>query len=304
MVYKDKFGPDVFNEFVLNFITENKENPFFIYYPMVLPHSPFVNTPLELGVKDKYSKHKAMVKYIDHLTGKLIDHLTNLGLRENTIVVWTSDNGTSTKINNTRHGKLVKGGKMQTTENGVNTPFIVSCPSLIPQGKTTDALVDFTDMHQTFADFAGVTPDQSYVYDGLSAKEVFLNTTKGTRTWVMAMGSEPGVFTHKGIENKFYFRDRVLRNERYKIFIDSNREVVKLIDLKNDPEEKLNLINNPEYKSILQDLSEKIDVFPEYDQDPKYTVRKPNPWDRKATRPSKVHKKGYPNTAKSNRSQK
>ena len=126
--YPGKFGPDIYNQFILDFISENKEKPFFIYYPMALPHGPLVHTPLEPNVTEKYDKHRAMVHYIDYLTGKLIDHLESLKIRKNTIIVWTCDNGTSGGINNNMNGRSVKGGKTKTTENGVNTPFIVSCP--------------------------------------------------------------------------------------------------------------------------------------------------------------------------------
>ena len=203
--YPGKFGPDIYNQFVLDFISENKEKPFFIYYPMALPHGPLVHTPLKPNVTEKYDKHRAMVHYIDYLTGKLIDHLESLKIRKNTIIVWTCDNGTSGGINNNMNGRSVKGGKTKTTENGVNTPFIVSCPGLVPEGKTSKAIVDFTDMHQTFADFAGAQLDKQYTYDGKSAKEVFLGKQTSDRDWIMAMGSKPARMTDAGVENVHYF---------------------------------------------------------------------------------------------------
>lgn len=295
--YPGEFGPDIYNQFVLDFISENKDKPFFIYYPMALPHGPLVHTPLEPDVKDKYAKHKAMVHYIDLLTGKLIDQLEKLKIRENTIIVWTCDNGTSGGINNKMNGREVKGGKTKTTENGVNTPFIVSCPGLIPEGKTTKAIVDFTDMHQTFADFAGAQLDSQYTYDGKSAKEVFLGKEKSDRYWIMAMGSKPARMTDAGVENVYYFRDRVVRDARYKLFVSTDRKPEKLIDLEKDPAEQNNLINNPEYKAVLDRLSLAIETFPESDADPTYAKLATNPWDKKATFPSKLHKQGHPNQA-------
>ncbi|EDM25916.1 arylsulphatase A [Lentisphaera araneosa HTCC2155] len=292
--YPGKFGPDIYNQFLLDFISENKDKPFFIYYPMALPHGPLVHTPLEPNVKDKYAKHKAMVHYIDLLTGKLVDHLNDLKIRENTIIVWTCDNGTSGGINNNMNGREVKGGKTKTTENGVNTPFIVSWPGIIPEGKTSKAIVDFTDMHQTFADFAGAKIDPNYTYDGKSAKEVFLGAPKSQREWIMAMGSKPARMTDKGVENVYYFRDRVVRDTRYKLFISTDRKPEKLYDLEKDPAELNDLINNPEYKAVLDRLSQAIKTFPETDNDPTYTKLETNPWDKKSAFPSKIHKQGHP----------
>ena len=302
--YEGQFGPDIYNQFVLDFISENKEKPFFIYYPMALPHGPLVHTPLEPDVKDKYAKHKAMVHYIDHLTGKLVDHLNDLKIRKNTIIVWTCDNGTSGGFTNNLNGRSVKGGKTKTTENGVNTPFIVSCPGVIPEGKTSQALVDFTDMHQTFADFANVQPDAQYTYDGKSAKETFLGKEKSQRQWIMAMGSQGARATDAGVENVYYFRDRVVRDGRYKLFINTERKAEKLIDLEKDPAEENNLIDNPEYKSVVARLSQVINDFPVQDNDPSYEKLAANAWDKKSDFPTQVHKEGHPNQVKSTKKSK
>ena len=68
--YKRQFGPDIYNSFILDFISKHKDQPFFIYYPMTLPHGPLVHTPLDMNASTKLEKHKAMVEYIDFLTGK------------------------------------------------------------------------------------------------------------------------------------------------------------------------------------------------------------------------------------------
>ena len=158
--YKGKFGPDLYNQFILDFIEKNKQQPFFIYYPMALPHGPQVHTPLSPKAKGTLQRHIAMVEYTDFLLKKIVDKLQQEKLDNNTIIVWTTDNGSSKRIKGSRNGRVVKkGGKMKTTENGVNAPFIVSCPGLVPQGKVSDALIDFADMHLTFADLAGAAPE-------------------------------------------------------------------------------------------------------------------------------------------------
>ncbi|WZV04155.1 sulfatase-like hydrolase/transferase [Lentisphaerota bacterium WC36G] len=79
--YHGKFGPDLVNDFVLDFITKNRHKPFFVYYPMLLTHSPYVTTPHEPNAKNVTEKHKAMTRYADFLIGKVVDKLIELKLR-------------------------------------------------------------------------------------------------------------------------------------------------------------------------------------------------------------------------------
>lgn len=297
--YPGKFGPDIYNDFLLNFIEKNKDQPFFIYYPMALTHGPMVHTPLAPDAKTKMEKHVAMVQYTDHLLTKIITQLEALEIRKNTIVIWTCDNGTSRGINNRRNGRLVKGGKTKTTENGVNTPFIVSCPGLIPEGKVSDALVDFTDMYATFTDLAEGMPEAGYTYDGFSLKNVFLGKVEKTpRPWIMGMGSHPARLSVNGVEGTHYFRDRVIRDKRFKLFIGPDRKPEKVVDVINDPDEKINLMGNPEYQEVCKRLIAVISSFPVMDQDPHYKKLPPNVWDRPVNAKSQVHKKGHPQEVK------
>ena len=233
--YTGEFGPDIYNRFLLDFMTENKDRPFFIYYPMTLPHTPFVTTPHEPEAEGKLNKHKAMVRYVDYLLGKTVDHLDELGIREQTLIIFTTDNGTTGQITNFCNDRMIRGGKTKTTENGINAPFIVNCPGLVPAGQISDALIDFSDMLPTFADFADAKMEPGYRYDGVSLKNVFLGQSdRSSREWMLAMGSHPGVATDAGIENVYYFRDRVIRESRYKLFVGSDRKPEKLVDLEKD----------------------------------------------------------------------
>ena len=301
--YPGEFGPDIYNQFLLNFITENKDRPFFIYYPMVLPHTPFTSTPLEPAAEGKMGRHRAMVRYIDHLVGQTVNHLEELGIRKNTLIVFTSDNGTVSSIRNQMNTRLVIGGKTKTTENGVNAPFIVNFPSLVLGGQTSNVLIDFTDMLPTFAELAVAQPEPGYIYDGLSAKEAFLGKDmQVARSWILAMGSKPAVATDRGIENAYYFRDRVLRESRFKLFVGADRTPEKLVDLANDPEEKNNLITNTEFSPIVARIMSVVESQPVRDNDPFYTVLEEYPHYEtdgnlsvSAPKKSLVHKIGYKN---------
>ena len=130
--YEGKFGPDVYNDFVLEFFERHHDEPMLLYYPMALTHGPLVHTPHEPFAESKYDRHKAMVRYTDYLVGKVMKKLEDLGVWDNTYVIFTTDNGTSGGINGRMNGRSVRGGKAKLTENGPRQPFIVTGPGVEP----------------------------------------------------------------------------------------------------------------------------------------------------------------------------
>ncbi|WP_405296839.1 sulfatase-like hydrolase/transferase [Algibacter sp. Ld11] len=277
--YKGKFGPDLFSDFIIDFMNENKENPFCIYYPMVLTHSPFVHTPLEPEVKTKYEKHLAMVRYTDFIIGKILDNLEKSGLADNTYLVLTTDNGTSPSIIGKRNGEYIRGGKAYLTENGINSPFIVKTPN--NKHFITNALVDFTDILPTFLDLAGVDKPSNIKLDGHSfAKVLTGKNDKSERDYILSMGGLPSHINKDGwLENPILFRDRVLRNEKYKIYIDTLQQIHRLFDMENDPYETHNLIENKEMETVLNLFKTKVEALPTLDNNPVYTKTKGLPTD-------------------------
>jgi arylsulfatase A-like enzyme len=297
--YPGKFGEDIFSDFLIDFMKKNKEQPMFMYYAMCLPHGPFTTTPLELKAAGKLGKHRAMVRYIDHIVGKLLKALDDLKLRDDTIVILTSDNGTSGSISGMLNDRLVRGGKIRTTENGINGPFIVNCPALVPQGKSNDTLCDVTDLLPTFAALAGAKLPAGIIFDGQSFSEVILGRSKlGPRKWAMAMGgANKARLTKEGVENQWYYRDRVISNGRYKLWVSPEKKPVKLVDLKKDLHEKENLINNPEYAAIVKSLFAAVKSNFDKDENPIYSPLKPQKWDLKINTKSDVWKSGKPGDA-------
>ena len=98
---KERYGPDMLNEYARDFIRRKKDGPFFLYYPMLLTHSPFCPSPHSKdGDKSgarvceiKYFKDN--VEYADHLVGRILATLEEEGVRDNTVVIFTGDNGTT-----------------------------------------------------------------------------------------------------------------------------------------------------------------------------------------------------------------
>lgn len=278
--YEGSFGPDIFSDFIIDFAKKNKEEPMCIYYPMVLTHSPFVHTPHEPDVKTKYEKHLAMVRYTDFIIGKITKSLEEIGIMDNTYLVFTTDNGTSPSIIGKRNFVYVRGGKAYLTENGINAPFIVVTPD--KQHFETDALVDFTDVLPTLLDLAGVENKLAFKKDGHSFAEVLKGTAKKSkRDWILSMGGLPARINEKGyMENSHGFRDRVLRNENYKVYVDSSQNIERLYDMKTDPYETQNLIDDATLQAIISEFETVLEKeIPNKDNSPRYVKTKGLPTD-------------------------
>ena len=114
---KEDYGPDIFTGFVTDFIGRNRERPFFIYYPMVLVHSPFVATPDSESMDGVARKDRAlryfrdMTAYADKCVGRIVDALEKHGLRKNTVLIYTTDNGTGRSLVYPFRGEERKGKK-------------------------------------------------------------------------------------------------------------------------------------------------------------------------------------------------
>lgn len=266
--YEGEFGPDIFSDFIIDFMTQNKEKPMCIYYPMVLTHSPFVDTPHEPEVKTKYQKHQAMVRYTDFIVGKIVKSMESLGIMDNTYLIFTTDNGTSPSIIGKRDSVYVRGGKSYLTENGINAPFLVITPD--KQHFETDALIDFTDIYPTLMDLAGV--ENHSKSNGYSFAEVLKGESEQSkRDWILSMGGLSAKISEDDrMENWFEFRDRVLRDERYKVYTDTAKQIVRVFDLQSDPYETKNVIDLEESKPILEKFEKILSSIPDRDAQPKY----------------------------------
>jgi len=285
------FGPDIFKDFIADFIRGKREQPFFIYYPMVLPHAPFVNTPME-SAEDNLGKHKAMIRYVDKLTGDIVKALDDSGHGENTIVVWTGDNGTTGRITGTLNGEQVRGGKGKTSQNGIDVPFIVRWPKYIKESVVSSALIDFTDIYPSFLDLAEVAVKGKV---GTSFYDILKDPSIATkRDWVMSMGGgNHAALTSKGVENQYRFRDRVIRDKQYKLYVNSDREAEKFFDLLSDPFEKKDLMQElhiGDREEKMETLLEIILTQPLEDSDPRYKSNPTQPWDVEISEESKKWK--------------
>jgi arylsulfatase A-like enzyme len=282
--YAGKFGPDIYTDYLIHFMTEHKDRPMMLYFPMALTHGPLTTTPAEPDVKTSLEKHKAMVRYTDLLVGRICKSLDDLRIRDRTIIIFTTDNGSGGGLTGTINGRKIRGGKAKKTENGICAPYIVNCPGLVPQGVATDALTDFTDLLPTFAELGGAEVPKDLTIDGVSIAPLLLGKAQDSgRDWIMALGHGPARLDEKGVRGQVDYTERVIRDKRHKVWVSEQRKITQLYDLKSDPFEQKNLIESTksEHLAAIKKFQAVVDTMPEKDARPGYTPRKTNPWDKK-----------------------
>lgn len=170
----DAYGPQIFADYITDFIDRNSTDPFFVYYPMVLVHDPFVPTPDSPEWSDperRYEKDTAyyadMMAYTDKIIGQIEAKLKEKGVWNNTLLIFTADNGTHVSVKSETTTGAVWGAKGETINTGNHVPFIASWPAMIDQAGVFDGLIDFADMLPTLAETAGADP-AAYASDGQS----------------------------------------------------------------------------------------------------------------------------------------
>jgi len=218
--------------------------------------------------------------------GRVVEALDELAIRDRTIVIFTTDNGTSGGVLGTIGGKRPSGGKATKFEGGVCEPFLVNCPGLVPAGVETDALADFADLLPTFAELAGAAVPEGLAIDGRSLAPLLLGRADDSpRRWIMAMGHGAAALDADGVRGKNDYADRVIRDKRYKAWVDTDKRIAELYDLKNDPLEQNNLIEStePDVRAAIARFQAVVDATPDRDARPQYRQRAPLPWDRKPT---------------------
>ena len=283
--YAGNFGPDVYSDHLIKFMTKHKEQPMCLYYPMALVHRKWVASPDHPEAKSRRERHISMVAYADKMVGKLMQSLDDLGIRDNTIVIFTTDNGTTgghLGFTATRNGVEVPGAKGEMTEAGVCAPFIVNWPGTVPAGVETDALTDFADMLPTFVELGGGALPKDLILDGTSIAPIILGKKQDAeRQWIMSIGGGGGKFVDGRVVGAKVFGARVIRDKQHKVWVSEEKKITRLHDLKMDPLEKTNLLDSQlaEHKKATQKFQAVVDSLPDKDATPFYEPRAANPWD-------------------------
>ena len=185
-----EYGPQVCTDFICDFIDKNKKKPFLVYYPMILTHCPFDPTPDSTdwdpkrlgsttykGDRNDPQRHfRDMVAYADKAVGQIVSQLGKSGVRDNTLIIFTGDNGTDTPIVTPWNGKKVVGGKGTMSDTGTRVPLIVNWPAGIRKaGRVVDDLVEFTDVFPTICEVTTAKLPKNHPGDGASIVPVLRN---------------------------------------------------------------------------------------------------------------------------------
>ena len=285
-VYKGKFAPDVCTDYLIHFMRKHKDEPMCLYYPMPLPHPPLVATPDEPNATSRLDKHKALVRYGDKCVGQLVKALDELKIRERTIVIFTTDNGTIPGMTGTVNGLPVRGEKGKETERGVCAPFIVNGPGMVPAGVETDALTDFSDMLPTFVELGGGVLPEDLIVDGTSLASLILGKEKDNgRQWIMSMGYGAAQLTENGVQGISDFGKRVIRDKQHKVWVSEEKKIIRLHDLTKDPREQTNLLDSDltAHQQARQKFQTIVDSLPDKDAVRLYEPRAANAWDKQLT---------------------
>lgn len=197
-----EYGPDLVSDFICDFMEENKDRPFLAYYPMILTHCPFTPTPDSrdwnpddmgsLSYKGEAVCFVDMVSYMDKMVGKIVSKLDELGIRENTLIVFTGDNGTDQPIVSMLAGEEYIGGKGRTSDNGTHVPLVVNWPGAINGGSVCSDLIDFTDILPTLCQAAGIPLPLELKVDGRSILPQLKGQVGHPRKWVYGWYARDG----------------------------------------------------------------------------------------------------------------
>lgn len=190
----------------------------------------------EADHKKLTATYYGMISMMDKYIGKILDKLDELGIADNTIVVFTSDHGHFFG----QHGLQYKGGFHY--EDLIRIPFIARYPGHIPAGKTTQAMQSLVDLAPTFLKFTGIPIPSSMT--GIDQREVWLGQKKSARDHVICEFHHEPTMIHQ----KTYV------NQRYKITVYYNQLYGELFDLHEDPQEYHNLWDNPDYSELKMTL--------------------------------------------------
>ena len=155
-----------------NFMEENQGSPFFLFVPFSAPHTPF-QVPVEYFDRFDHEPDRnkrvyyGMISAMDDAVGMILDRLEQLGLTENTLVIFASDNGGATYTGATDNG-ILKSGKFSQFEGGLNVPMLFSWQGHLPAGQEYDPPVSLMDIYATCASIARVTLPRDRAYDGIN----------------------------------------------------------------------------------------------------------------------------------------
>ena len=239
--YLTDFFTDKAIEVIENHTAKTPDKPFFMYLSYTAPHAPMHAKPdrIEKYKEIKNEKRRiyaAMMDSLDEGVGRVLQVLQDKGLKENTIVVFLSDNGGPTFKNGSNNGPL-RDRKGSVWEGGMRVPFLIQWPAGIPAGQVREDVVSSLDLLPTFAAAAGVNPVENA--DGINLLPYLIDDENAVGERVLHWRRD-------------HMTDCALRLGKYKWVENRNRNETWLTDLEKDIGEKTNLAD--QYPEVVERL--------------------------------------------------
>lgn len=253
--YYPKHFTDANGDFAVELIEKfaADEKPFFINMWWLVPHKPYEPAPEPYwsntaadGISDDQHRFRSMVQHMDAKVGQILKKLDELKVADNTLVLFTSDNGAAYE------GFIhdLKGGKTDLHDGGIRVPMLARWPAAIPAGQTSDAFGHTNDLLPTFCDAAGVKLPRELPIDGLSllphlkGAEPPSDAARGTVFWQLNL--------YKSIQRHYPkpkpYATEVAMRGKWKLLALGGKPV-ELFDIEADPNEK---------SSVLEDHSDLV----------------------------------------------
>ncbi len=228
----------------------NTKKPFFLYVALTSPHTPVLPSKDFVG-KSKAGRYGDYVMETDWSVGQIVKALKEKGIEDNTIVIFTTDNGAS-KVSfpveyETKYGhkpsRELKGRKGSLNEGGHRVPFIVKWKGIIKANSVSDATITLGDLYATCAEIVGEKVDNQ----GVDSYSI-----------LSELNGEKGKYTRKSSVYSDFAGRYAVRKGDYKLIFDIRKQKRQLYNLKKDITESNNLYGTAGYDKIEKDLTEEI----------------------------------------------
>jgi arylsulfatase A len=228
----EEYGPDLYVDYINGFMERNRDEPFFVYYPMALTHGPFNPTPgsEEWDAGDRLENDPKffgdMVEHMDTAVGRVIDKIDELGLREDTIIIFYSDNGSPLETSSMMGDLEIAGGKGAPTDAGTRVPLVVNWKGTTVPGQVVDDLADSTDLYATILDIGGAEGPTGQPVDGVSLLPLIRGEEGSWSKDVIVCWHDP---RPGAMKESFTHLDLWARDQRFKLYDDG-----RLYDVPSD----------------------------------------------------------------------
>ena len=240
-----------YTDAAIEFIRAHKDQPFFVYLPHNLPHVPLFRSPEFEGVSRR-GLYGDVIEEIDDSVGRVRAALEEEGLAENTLVVFTSDNGPWLIFN--EHGGSagpLRDGKGCTWDGGMREPALACWPGTIEGGRVCDELASTLDLLPTFVNLAGGTPPEDRILDGYDLSPVLKGTGPSPRDVMFYYRGTELMAVRHGPWKAHYFTQGAYGPEARK---RTKHDPPLLFQIEHDPGEQFNL--NAQHPEVLAEIEE------------------------------------------------